>query len=220
MWPAVVVFGILVVRSEAGGVIPAPARLATTHLAGARHAMTAYQDSTSPVVYVELSRYPGYRFGDDGSVWSCRSRRYRDRFRPDWHQLRPQQTSKSGYRQVALHIDGVQKGHHVHRLILEAFIGPCPEGLQVCHNDGDPSNNRLDNLRYDTCKGNEADKARHGTRMMGSRHHQAKLTEADIPLIRQLRREGWSWTRLATRFGVSTYPIRMIVKGDTWSHIQ
>jgi hypothetical protein len=58
----------------------------------------------------------------------------------------------------------------VHRLVLEAFVGPCPEGMVGCHNDGDPLNNRLDNLRWDTPSNNERDKWVHGT------HHQRRKT--------------------------------------------
>ncbi len=36
--------------------------------------------------------------------------------------------------------------HRLHRLICEAFHGPCPEGQECRHLDGDPSNNRPENL--------------------------------------------------------------------------
>ncbi|QOV97160.1 HNH endonuclease [Rhodococcus pyridinivorans] len=51
----------------------------------------------------------------------------------------------------------------VHRLVLEAFTGPCPDGMVGCHNDGDTTNNRLDNLRWDTPGANNRDKRTHGT---------------------------------------------------------
>lgn len=58
-------------------------------------------------------------------------------------------------------------GHHttrrVHRLILEAFVGPCPLGYECCHNDGNASNNNLTNLRWDTKHSNEHDKKLHST---------------------------------------------------------
>lgn len=52
----------------------------------------------------------------------------------------------------------------VHKLVLEAFVGPRPPGLEACHNDGDGMNNRLTNLRWDTHKANMADQFRHGTK--------------------------------------------------------
>jgi hypothetical protein len=46
---------------------------------------------------------------------------------------------------------------------MAAFVGPCPEGMEVCHNNGDPTDNRMENLRYGTHSSNEQDKLIHGT---------------------------------------------------------
>ena len=51
----------------------------------------------------------------------------------------------------------------VHRAMLEAFVSPCPEGMESCHNDGDSLNNVLSNLRWDTKRENILDQVRHGT---------------------------------------------------------
>lgn len=56
-------------------------------------------------------------------------------------------------------------------LVLEAFVGPRPNpDQQCCHNDGDPENNHLSNLRWDSQSGNALDSVRHGT------HNQARKT--------------------------------------------
>jgi len=70
----------------------------------------------------------------------------------------------------------------VHRIVLEAFRGQCPEGMEGCHNDGDPENNRLNNLRWDTRSSNLADMVTHGTTTIppvhiGESHPRSKLTE-------------------------------------------
>ena len=64
-------------------------------------------------------------------------------------------TSNRGkYRAVSAVVDGKQKHFYVHRLVAEAFI-PNPDNLpQVNHLDGDPSNNRVDNLEWCTAKEN------------------------------------------------------------------
>lgn len=49
----------------------------------------------------------------------------------------------------------------VHRIVLKTFVSECPPGLEGCHNDGDPSNNWLDNLRWDTHYSNMQDVQRH-----------------------------------------------------------
>src|SRR5689334_22814272 len=70
---------------------------------------------------------------------------------------------KQKYYAVKLYRDNVGKSHRVHRLVLEAFVGPMPEGLEVRHLDGDSFNNRLDNLAYGTHAENMEDQKRHGT---------------------------------------------------------
>lgn len=57
----------------------------------------------------------------------------------------------------------------VHQLVLETFVGPAPEGMEACHNDGNPANNWVSNLRWDTHSGNMMDRRRHGTDHMASR---------------------------------------------------
>lgn len=51
----------------------------------------------------------------------------------------------------------------VHVMVAEAFIGERPSGMLVCHNDGDPFNNNVTNLRYGTPSANNLDKVKHGT---------------------------------------------------------
>jgi len=50
----------------------------------------------------------------------------------------------------------------VHRLVLEAFIGPCPDGLVCRHLDGNAANNNLDNLAWGTPEENMQDRILHG----------------------------------------------------------
>lgn len=67
------------------------------------------------------------------------------------------------YVKVRLKVDGVGSTKNVHALVAGAFLGPRPAGMQVCHGNGDPHDNRLENLRYDTASANNYDKRRHGT---------------------------------------------------------
>lgn len=59
----------------------------------------------------------------------------------------------------------------VHRLVLETFVGPRPEGFDTRHLDGDTSNNRLSNLRYGTRSENNFDAVRHGTHRAAAKTH-------------------------------------------------
>lgn len=81
----------------------------------------------------------------------------------------------NGYLSIVLWRNNCQDRRHIHRLVIEAFIGeaPGPE-YQVAHWDGDKSNNRVDNLRWATSKENAADKVRHGTDGTGKLKDQCK----------------------------------------------
>lgn len=59
---------------------------------------------------------------------------------------------------------GINDRHvYVHKLVLEAFVGLRPERMEGCHNNGDYTDNRLVNLRWDTQSENMRDRVRHGT---------------------------------------------------------
>jgi len=65
---------------------------------------------------------------------------------------------------IGLSKNGIVKTFSVHRLVLEAFIGPCPKGLQCCHGHSGSANNRLLNLSWGTQeKNNGEDKQRDNT---------------------------------------------------------
>ena len=76
--------------------------------------------------------------------------------------LKQSPINQDGYLAIGLHRNGHQKKRMVHRLVLMAFVGPCPEGMEGCHNNGVNTDNRLENLRWDTPKENSEDIKRHG----------------------------------------------------------
>lgn len=94
-----------------------------------------------------IKGYPGYRVSGEGEVQSCWSRRgRRDRMTGTWLPLEPIRRPY-GYLSVNLHRGGTKTARYIHHLVLEAFVGPRPPGLICCHWDGDPTNNRVENLR-------------------------------------------------------------------------
>lgn len=78
---------------------------------------------------------------------------------------------KFGYLKVELHKDGKISHTNIHRLMLESFTGPCPDGMEACHNDGNPTNNTIENLRWGTRSENRQDAVKHGTQSEVSRTH-------------------------------------------------
>lgn len=67
-----------------------------------------------------------------------------------------------GHLTVSLRRDGRSRSIGIHRLVLLTFVGDQPPGMEGCHNNGDPSDNRRTNLRWDTPSANGIDAVNHG----------------------------------------------------------
>jgi hypothetical protein len=172
----------------------------------------------------KINGFPGYLVGEDGTVWSCKTRGPSPQLTAEPRQLRTfRKKSRYAYVRVTLRVPGTPRNAHldVHRLVLEAFIGPCPAGMECRHLDGDLANNRLENLCWGTPVENAADITRHGRRYRptGSLNNRARLTEADVCFIRKLWAEGQSFRTLARRFGVKPYTISRAARGESWTHV-
>jgi hypothetical protein len=125
-------------------------------------------------------------------------------------------TERGSYNYVGLYD---YEGLHMCRvapLVLEAFVGPRPEGPDACHSNGISTDDRKDNLRWDTPKNNSADQKIHGTREFGEHHHQARLSESHIDVI--LAQPFISSKTLAERFSVHVGHINNIRRGFRWAH--
>jgi hypothetical protein len=175
-------------------------------------------DSTNP--YDRLRPFPdrpGYLVSVNGDTYSCWHPSSKGaRLGKRWHRLKTC-LRKDGY--VAVSLGGGNKWL-VHRLVLFVFVGPCPEGMEACHNNGDRADNRLENLRYDTHSANQGDSIRLGTfAQMGERHRNAKLTTADVLLMRELRAQGWTYPQIGERFGVEKMTAWSAVNGRNWKHV-
>ncbi len=115
--------------------------------------------------------------------------------------------------------DGAHKGFLVSRLVLTEFAGSPQKGMVCCHNNGNPLDNRLDNLRWDTLKANAKDMAEHGTRRKGMQVHFVKLTDDDIYTIRSITPRRGLYKELAAYYNVHWETIRDIIKKRTWKHL-
>lgn len=123
---------------------------------------------------------------------------------------------RKGYPEVNLMYKGKRKREFVHRLILLAFYGEPPEGFVACHNDGNPSNCTLDNLRWDTVSGNFNDRYAHGTAHVGEKNPAAKLTNEQVKIIRQSKEP----TKvLSQRYKVGLSAIISIRNNTTWKGV-
>lgn len=129
--------------------------------------------------------------------------------------LRPGQMS-SGHLSVSL---GREHGSRcVHTLVLEAFVGPRPDGMDSLHRDGVPTNNWIGNLHWGTRSENLLDAVKHGQKKVGENVWSAKLTAPDVAKIRQMI-GSVSTQSIATMYGVNESQIRAIKNGKTWKHV-
>lgn len=80
-------------------------------------------------------------------------------------------THPSGHQQVKLSRDGRTTQAKLHRVVLEAFIGPPAHGYEALHDDGNPANNNAGNLRWGTRSENMLDRVRHGTHHFANKTH-------------------------------------------------
>lgn len=77
---------------------------------------------------------------------------------------------KSGHRMVCLQVNKKPDWRLVHRLVLEAFVGPCPDGMMSCHWNDIPYDNRVENLRWGTHSDNMLDRTRNGIDNNGTKN--------------------------------------------------
>lgn len=157
----------------------------------------------------DIPSHPGYQITKDGKVWSDISCRWLSLWTLD------------GYHRVQL---GRSKHFAVHRLVLETFVGPCPDRMEGCHSDGVRTNNYIDNLRWDYPSENAKDKIRHGTAAnlfsKGEEHPQSKLTAQDVRIaIYMYRTKEFKQWEIGNLLGVGQQIISGIINRKTWRHL-
>lgn len=150
-----------------------------------------------------------YEVSDLGRVRSLKSGRVKI--------LKPQRHT-GGYRKVTLWRGGIEHQHLMQKLVLTAFVGPRPPGMQACHNDGDETNNALSNLRWDTPRANQADRIEHGTRFgrSGSRGKR-RVTPAIVAHVRSITEP--NITALARELSLPRTTVADIVNHRTYKGV-
>ena len=132
-----------------------------------------------------------------------------------------QQVSPRYSRQcVALRRDGKTFIRKVHRVVLETFRGPCPDGMECRHKNGNSLDNRLANIRWGTDAENVKDCIRHGRKKSppthyAEQHHNSKMSSAQVAEIRKHKFKRGDLAVLAERFGVCSATIARIRDGTT-----
>ena len=109
-----------------------------------------------------------------------------------------------------------QKQFRLHKLIMLTFVGPRPEGMDICHYDGNAQNNRLDNLRYDTRSANIQDAIRHGTSTRGDNNGRSVLNSKMVMAMRLMRKQGHTVKSISNHFDVKYQTAVSAINGENW----
>lgn len=157
--------------------------------------------ATMPEQWLPVVGWEGlYEVSDHGNVKSLART---DRLGRPVHEriLKPKLAGSTGKRWcVQLQHNGIAKQVYIHNIMLEAFVGPRPDGMIACHKD-DTTTNLLSNLRWDTYSANAFDQVRNGRHARAQRTHCKRsghpLTEDNViiernaRICRQCRRDDW-----------------------------
>lgn len=144
--------------------------------------------------------------GSDGSVWQIEG--------DGWTQV-PSRAHTDGY---IVHYDSRAKNSVLaHRLVLEAFRGKCPEGMECLHGNGVRNDNRICNLRWGTRAENVADALRHGTIRCGEQV--SHLSNSEIETLRKDYADGATQLTLAKKYALSRRHVSRIVRGERWKSV-
>lgn len=162
---------------------------------------------------VRLRWVPGweemYAVTDDGRLWSAPRETATGG-------LKSPHTDSKGYEVASLSKSGDVTWKRVHSLVLQSFRGPRPDGHVCRHLNGDPADNRIENLKWGTYSENEKDKARHGTSSAGESNGRAKLEEADVVAMRKEHADGKSVSKISKDYGLSKCQVYRIAHGYNW----
>lgn len=159
-------------------------------------------------------------------IWSLVEDKYeisnKGRVRSNGSLILKTRLDRYGYELVTFWVDGVCLTRKVHRLVATAFI-PNPEELPtVNHIDGIKTNNCVTNLEWLSVGDNHRHAISSGLRAVGENRiggRPVALSNADIPVIREMIAKGMGNTAIGKAFGVSCGCIYSIRVGKSWTHI-
>lgn len=179
----------------------------------------------SETIIRPIAGFPGYLISNKGDVYSTWKQNGRKPAINTGEIQRKLKPSIHKYGHVCARLSKNQTIYDkfVHRLALETFVGPCPEGMETCHNNGDPTDNRIENLRWDTHKANFKDAIQHQTlcRMDGEKNGMSRLTENQIREIRKLAKERTlTQKEIAEKFSIHEETVGRIHRRKRWKYLE
>ena len=167
-----------------------------------------------------------YKAGSDGFIYSKKNRgNDTTKRRNEWIKLAGTKIN-TGYYQVDIHKNTIAKRYSVHRLVCLAFYGlPKKHQVHVRHLDGNPSNNKPENLKFGTAKENHLDNVKHGRNPLevscvkGENHPAAKLTDIETIYVKFIAENKMCTQNILAKTLNVTQPTISRIKNSDLSHL-
>lgn len=161
----------------------------------------AAEHLTTDEVWKSIPRLPGHEVSDQGRIRSYWKRvntfHGATRHLVSEPRILNPTVSARGYHTIrAMDNQGVHRTCQLHRLVLEVFVGPCPDGHEGCHKDGSRTNSVLDNLYWGTRRDNCGDTRRHGRMKI-------KFSDTDKDKMVEMSCAGMTGEEIADHFDAS-----------------
>lgn len=157
-----------------------------------------------------IPSFPNYIASSDGMIFCRRKLKlYPQQKYKDLEKISIVKQRDGRYLTVSLFKNGKKFQQTVHKLVLEAFIGPKPIGFEACHFDGNKHNNDIGNLRWASKVDNREDDYHNGSKFR-------KLNKILAEQIREYKGKGISSHIICKQFGCSSAMIRQVWRGARW----
>lgn len=171
-------------------------------------------------MWADIPGYEGiYQINRDGHVVSLTKAGRQGRHARKKPVIIRHATNRHGYEVVKLCLNGKERYHAVHRLLLTVFVRPPKDGEQGCHNNGIRNDNRIENLRWGTAAENQADRRIHDTALVGVKNHNARLDPQSVSEIRNKYLLGASKGALSREYKVNHRTITDVINRRTWKEV-
>lgn len=173
---------------------------------------------TKEIRWRPVPHFPGYEVSECGDVRSMLASGFGKK--PETPRVLKATLDGHGYRRVYLRTNGRTHSQKLAWLVLAAFVGPRPPSADACHNDGSRQNDALSNLRWDSRRGNLADRHAHGTVNHGQANGNAELNEAHVLEIRRRAAAGEAQQLIANDFHIQQSTVSKIVRRERWGWVK
>ena len=162
-------------------------------------------------VWKDIKDFPLYKISNQGRIESMKR---------GYPKILALTLNMKGYPIIGLFLNGKGYTRFIHRLVLEAFVGPRPEGHETNHKSGIKTDNSLLNLEWVMPYENIEHAFKTGLRSnKGMRHPRVKLKDEDVIEIRRLYSQGTNQYIIAKEFGIHQANVSSIICRRTWRHI-